>query len=209
MKSEDLIWETYLWSILIRMRSPKISCRGRRKTTGQLSTLSPIFGCNQFGEFPWPAWAVASCSSGPQAGGTVRLIASCRYISLFLWLTGGPKSGFALLAWLAVCCNSMRFCRCCWMLCCCCCSAWRRSQFKWQSTGFWNWKWRQIQTCWMACRSPELGGRGGRGVGGLGTRLGGGECCCWDCMCLAAAAASCDWNRPGFWLPRAISCTES
>ena len=28
-------------------------------------------------------------------------------------------------------------------------------------------------------------------------------------MCLAAAAASCDWNRPGLWLPRAISCTDS
>ena len=23
-----------------------------------------------FWEFPWPAWAVASCRSGPQAGGT-------------------------------------------------------------------------------------------------------------------------------------------
>ena len=38
--------------------------------------MSPIFGCNQFGEFHWPVWAVASCSSGPQAGGTVRLIAT-------------------------------------------------------------------------------------------------------------------------------------
>ena len=38
--------------------------------------MIPIFCCNQFGEFLWPAWAVASCSSGPQAGGTPKLIAT-------------------------------------------------------------------------------------------------------------------------------------
>ena len=47
----------------------------RAPPTGRLSTLSPIFGCNQF-EFPWPAWAVASWSSGPQAGGNFILIAT-------------------------------------------------------------------------------------------------------------------------------------
>ena len=40
------------------------------QSTGRRSTLSPIFCCDQFWEFPLPAWAVASCSSGPQAGGT-------------------------------------------------------------------------------------------------------------------------------------------
>ena len=39
------------------------------------STEFPISSCREvfqiiFREFPCPAWAVASCSSGPQAGGT-------------------------------------------------------------------------------------------------------------------------------------------
>ena len=53
----------HFWSITVDLDS----CTGRR------STLSPIFYCNQFGEFPLPAWAVASCSSGPHAGGTPQI----------------------------------------------------------------------------------------------------------------------------------------
>ena len=32
--------------------------------------VESIFCCNKLGESLWPAWAVASCSSGPQAEGT-------------------------------------------------------------------------------------------------------------------------------------------
>ena len=55
---------------LLHSRLPECS---PQSTTGRRSTLSPIFCCNQFGEFPLPVWAVASCSSGPQAWGTPQI----------------------------------------------------------------------------------------------------------------------------------------
>ena len=52
--------------------------------TGWPVSLSPILCCYQFGEFPWPASAVASCSSGPQAQGTGHP-GSCMCFVYLMW----------------------------------------------------------------------------------------------------------------------------
>ena len=40
-----------------------------------LGVPSCVRFCQQeFGEFPWPAWAVGSYSSGPPAGGTPQIL---------------------------------------------------------------------------------------------------------------------------------------
>ena len=46
---------------------------------GRITTLLGVqswvrFCQQEFGEFPWPAWAVGSYSSGPPAGGTPQIL---------------------------------------------------------------------------------------------------------------------------------------
>ena len=45
-------------------------------STGRYIISSPRLCCYHFGHFPPPAWALGSCSSGPQAGELPKLIAT-------------------------------------------------------------------------------------------------------------------------------------
>ena len=69
---KNFCWLIIISYFVIKSFTYRTNCNGPQYT-GWHVRLRPIFRWHQFGEFPWPAWAVASCSSGPQAGETPQI----------------------------------------------------------------------------------------------------------------------------------------
>ena len=73
--AEDFENVLNLISRLADDREPSVRSELMEQVCTLLGVQSWVRFCQQeFGEFPWPAWAVGSYSSGPAAGGTPQIL---------------------------------------------------------------------------------------------------------------------------------------